>query len=420
MRSELEPETPLGEGVASRPLDESPGQRGSVMVIVFCHFVAAFAALGMPPFFGLILDKSLHSTDSQWVGWLFIIPTFFAALSTPWWGILADRIGRKKSLLRAQLGLALSFLLISYASNPWEFAVILSIQGLLGGTFAASNAYLASLLRGPALIRGLTMMQGSARAALLTGPIVIGLFVSVDSPILLYRYLALLPLLAALLLWWLPPNGEWGECDTPVATRVEALTAASVQGRYSMSAGRVFLCQFVFIFSTVASFPYFVPYMLATYAPVSTAMAGFLFGLPHLIYLVCAAPLSRFLAPQHSSKILAAGFLLTGVTLLAQMQTQSLIALMVWRVVMGLGMTCAFIALNGLAADIAHSGNAGRIFGFLESGTKWGAVLAGLCAGASVPLWGLEFPFLMGGVAICLAGFYLRWMIFSRSRVHNA
>jgi len=79
-------------------------QRRMVMVVMFCHFIAAFAALGMPPFFALILSKSLHNSDAYLVGWFYVVPTFFTALSSPWWGAFADRIGKKNLIVARAAG----------------------------------------------------------------------------------------------------------------------------------------------------------------------------------------------------------------------------------------------------------------------------------------------------------------------------
>ncbi len=72
--------------------------------------------------------------------------------------------------MRAQLGLAASFLLASYATNSFTFLAALVLQGVLGGTFSASNAYLATVASGTTLTRSLTAMQWSARAALVAAP----------------------------------------------------------------------------------------------------------------------------------------------------------------------------------------------------------------------------------------------------------
>ena len=180
--------------------------RAVVPAVMAGHFAASFAALGMPPFFGLVLEQSLHNDARFLAGWLYVLPTLFAALSSPWWGRLADRYGKKRLLIRAQLGLAASFLLAGFATSTWTFAAALALQGLLGGTFAASNAYLATVASGPALARSLTAMQWSARAALVAAPAALGLLLQAkgSSPIEVYRWMALLPLLAAALAAFLP------------------------------------------------------------------------------------------------------------------------------------------------------------------------------------------------------------------------
>ncbi|NUT17051.1 MAG: MFS transporter, partial [Cupriavidus sp.] len=188
----------------------SAGTRQVVAVVMLCHFIAAFAALGMPPFFALILQRSLHN-DVPWLaGAFYVVPTLLAAISAPWWGRLADRFGKKPLLMRAQLGLAASFLLASYATSSFAFLAALVLQGVLGGTFSASNAYLATVASGTTLTRSLTAMQWSARAALVAAPACLGLWMGAESPIVLYRWLALLPLAAAALIAWLPAGDASG------------------------------------------------------------------------------------------------------------------------------------------------------------------------------------------------------------------
>jgi MFS family permease len=372
----------------------SVSQRRMVMVVMFCHFIAAFAALGMPPFFALILSQSLHNNNAYLVGWFYVVPTFFTALSSPWWGLFADRIGKKISLLRAQLGLSASFLLAGYSHDTGLFFLALALQGMLGGTFAASNAYLATQSSGPALARSLTLMQGSARAALVVAPAVLGLFAASVSPIELYRYLALLPLAAALLLWLLPePTKTAGDGYRPENTAAGRL----------LPANNVYALQFTFVFATVATFPYFIPYAQALES-VSVELAGLLFGVPNLLYLATAGVLTARFGQRVSPAGLAWMFLLMATALFGQAQTQSLAGLILWRTLMGLAMTGGFIALHALVAALIHESNAGRTFGRLESGSKWGAVAAGLAAGAMVDGFGLHAPFLLGaGIMVAAA-----------------
>jgi MFS family permease len=378
----------------------SMGTPQVVAIVMLCHFIAAFAALGMPPFFALILQRSLHN-DMPWLaGAFYVVPTLLAALSAPWWGRLADRFGKKPLLLRAQLGLAASFLLAGYASNSLSFLAALVLQGVLGGTFAASNAYLAMVASGTTLTRSLTAMQWSARAALVAAPACLGLWMGAESPIVLYRWLALLPLLAAALIAWLPAGGAPAGA-APRAPADVPTTPAPATPR------QIYVLQLGFVFATVVTFPYFIPDMQQRLPGASAAMAGLLFGLPHLVYLAAAPLLSRRLGLAPSLGLLAAAFGTLALSLFAQAVPLETPALVFWRLLMGAAMTAGFIGLHALVASVVHAGNAGRTFGWFESSSKWGAVAAGLAAGAATTAVGLRAPYLLGAALLAPMALYL-------------
>lgn len=388
-------------------------RRHLIATVMGCHFVAAFAALGMPPFFALILEQSLHADAGLLAGWLYVVPIFCTALSSRWWGRLADRYGKKRLLLRAQLGLALSFLLAGFAENVWVFTSALALQGLLGGTFSASNAYLATLSEGKELARSLHWMQWSARAALVAAPVGLGLFMAgLESPIVLYRYLALLPLLSAVVLWHLP--------EGHAKSAATSTTANVLVAQLEATPWQVYWLQFALVFSTVVTFPYFVSHMQHTGMAAMPALAGWLFGLPHLVYLVLAIPFSRLLETYDRLPALAIALVLLLVSLLGQAWASTLITIVFWRPVMGLAMTMAMISLNALIASIVRQSHAGRTFGWLESGSKWGAVLAGFVAGLAVHLFDARFPFFIGAAALFLATGYLLAMSVLRPRLGNS
>lgn len=372
--------------------------RGAVLAVMAGHFVAAFAALGMPPFFALILQQSLHNEAPYLAGWFYVVPTAFAAIASPLWGRVADRHGKKRLLIRAQLGLAASFLLAGFAGDSWTFFAALALQGILGGTFAASNAYLATLASGPALARSLTAMQWSARAALVVAPVAIGLMLQASAlpPIQVYRWLALLPLAAAAMAAWLPEGGSGRPREASGASGV-----AEAEPR------QVYLLQFAFVFATVATYPYFASLVQQRFPAVSTGWAGLLFALPHAVYLAAAHPLTRWMAGRRQLGALALAFVLLALSLAAQAWVASLAALVAWRLVMGTAMTACFVALHGLVAGVVRADTAGRTFGWFESSAKWGGVAAGLGAGLAASGFGVHAPFWFAAAVIAAAAAHL-------------
>ncbi len=376
----------------------SPGQRFQVALVVCCHFTAALAALGMPPFFGLILSQSLGVDAIYLVGWFYVVPTVCTALTGPWWGRFADRWGKKLSLLRAQAGLALGFALAGLAPNPWFFLLALMVQGIFGGTFAASNAYLSTLLAGEALARSLNLLQGSARAAMVAAPMLFGLLITRTAPLELYQYLAGLPLLAALALW-LAPAAVVAPVDASTAGIGRSIATASLP-----PPGRALLhgLQFGFAFCTVVTFPYFVPY--AQQAGWSLGVAGVLYALPHLVYLLLVWPYSRRSHAVAPLATLAVGFALLVATLALQALSAGWPWLVGARLLMGVAMTQCFVALNRLLSAAARDQRqSGRMFGTLDSAAKWAGVAAGVLAGAASQLLGLAAPLWLGALGAALS-----------------
>ncbi|MFC8093342.1 MFS transporter [Streptomyces sp. NPDC057301] len=364
--------------------------RGQVHAVAGCYFVASFAALGLPPYLTEILPE-LGDRDARWAGVLYVVPTVFGALGAPLWGRLADRYGRKRLLLRAQLGLALSFLLAGWADSLATFTVALVLQGILGGTFAASNGYLGAALEGPALSKALTLMQGSARAALVAAPILVGSLSGWLSPHRQYALLAVLPLTAALLLAALPEPAPAEEPRRePESISAEVPAVRSLKGLFAL--------EFAFVFSTVISFPYLIELVHDRLPGTSPAVTGVLFALPHLCYLVAALAVhAAFRSRPRAGLVL--GFTCIALGLAGHGIAGSLTALIAVRLLLGAGLTLGLVCLSVLAADSAKGRAPGKLFGSLEFFSKAGAVAAGVTAAAGSARYGPAAPVLIGGAA---------------------
>ncbi|MCX5252261.1 MFS transporter [Streptomyces sp. NBC_00201] len=365
--------------------------RGHVHAVAGCYFVASFAALGLPPYLTEILPE-LGDHGARWAGVLYVVPTVFGALGAPLWGRLADRHGRKRLLLRAQLGLAVAFLLAGWSDSLATFTVALVLQGILGGTFAASNGYLGAALEGPALSRALTLMQGSARAALVVAPIVIGSLSGWLSPHRQYALLAVLPLTAALLLAALPePERAAPEPARPVET-------TCADGTPVISLKALYALEFAFVFSTVISFPYLIALVDDRLPGTSATLSGVLFALPHLCYLVSALAVHSAFRDRPRAGI-ALGFTCIALGLAGHGIAGSLTTLIAVRLLLGAGLTLGLVCLSVLAADCAKGRSPGGMFGSLEFFSKAGAVAAGLAAAAGSARFGPAAPVLTGSAA---------------------
>ncbi|MFJ9455610.1 MFS transporter [Kitasatospora sp. NPDC101447] len=367
--------------------------RRQVHAVAACYFVASFAALGLPPYLTAILP-GLGDPQARWAGVLYIVPTVFSGLGAPLWGRLADRFGRKRLLLRAQLGLTVSFLLAGAADSLPAFTLALVLQGFLGGTFAATNGYLAAALDGSRLSRALTLMQGSARAALVAAPILVGALSPWIDPHRQYLVMAVLPLTAAVFLSLLP------EPTLPEAP--EAATGRASAKTVSAPLLTLYAFEFVFVFATVISFPYLIALAEQRLPGVDGTTTGVLFALPHLCYLVFASRTHRaFDSRPHTGIALGFGFVALG--LAGHTVAYSLPVFIAVRLLLGAGLTLGLVCLAVLAAGAAKGRPPGRMFGTLELVSKGGAVAAGAVAALANGRFGAAAPVVAGTAAALLA-----------------
>ncbi|WP_405836473.1 MFS transporter [Streptomyces platensis] len=388
---------------------DGPGLgRRQVHAVAGCYFVASFAALGLPPYLTEILPE-LGDGAARWAGLLYIVPTIFGAIGAPLWGRLADRFGRKRLLLRAQLGLALAFLLAGWADSMGTFVAALVLQGILGGTFAASNGYLGAALEGHALSRALTLMQGSARAALVFAPIVVGSLTPWLSPHRQYALLAVLPLTAAVMLAALP---EPPRAPAAAARQAEAVaeadavqtpetvagtgTAAEPAGPAPVASLRaLYALEFAFVFSTVISFPYLISLIKERIPGTDPMVSGVLFALPHMCYLVAAMAVHTVFRTRPRLGI-GIGFGCIALGLAGHGLVDSLTGFVAVRLVLGAGLTLGLVCLSVLAADCAKGRAPGGLFGSIEFFSKAGAVAAGVAAAVGNDWFGPAAPVLTG------------------------
>ena len=366
-----------------------------IATVLLCHFLTSFTALGMPVFLPKLTQSLLTAEQQYWIGWFYSAPLICMALSAPFWGRFADRYGKRLSLMRAQLGLMSGFLITGFSDSLLQFSIGIIIQGLCGGTFAASNAYLASRLPASQLPSSMNWMQVSARASLLIAPIVLGLFMNIAEPRRVFVFLAILPLTAFIITCFQSK-------DVISDTSAKASDKPTTLERVVASRTVVSIIQFCFYFATVVTYPYFLPW--AEHLGIeSDVYVGLMFSLPHLCYLILMLPgLPRF-NRLHPLILCQFSFLALMIAGWQQAIMSHPDGLVLWRLVTGASLFFGFLGLHKLIAGLTHAGNAGRQFGWFDAIGKWSAVIAGLISGLLITRSGLASPFYLSTAAIVIA-----------------
>jgi DHA1 family multidrug resistance protein-like MFS transporter len=150
-------------------------------------WVAEFTAiLGFSfafPFLPLFLHRELHIASGRelafWSGISAGTTGFALALTSPIWGRLADRYGRKPMLVRAMVGGGISVGLMGLAQSALQLTVLRGIQGASSGTVAAATALVATETPAAHLAWALGILNSAISLGSAAGPAAGGLAANV-------------------------------------------------------------------------------------------------------------------------------------------------------------------------------------------------------------------------------------------------
>ncbi|MFH5184222.1 MFS transporter [Paenibacillus sp. TAB 01] len=169
--------------------------------MIFTAVFIGYVCLGVlnPLVAPLIRELGLAETDA---GWIVSASSVMVLLSSPLWGMLSDRAGRKPVIVLGLLGVAISFLMFGFAAR-WGmqrgdaapaslFWLLLVSRLFLGLSFptvlSASQAYIADITTERERASGMGFVIGPAIGAFLSG-------VSLIAPVFLCAALPLIGML---------------------------------------------------------------------------------------------------------------------------------------------------------------------------------------------------------------------------------
>ena len=122
--------------------------RRNLAALWLAEFTAILGFSFAFPFLPLFLHRELHiPSGSQLAFWTGIsagVTGFALALTSPIWGRLADRYGRKPMLVRAMIGGGISVGLMGLAQSALQLTILRGVQGASSGTVAAATALVAT------------------------------------------------------------------------------------------------------------------------------------------------------------------------------------------------------------------------------------------------------------------------------------
>jgi MFS transporter, DHA1 family, multidrug resistance protein len=115
----------------------------AVIVAELLTILAFTAALILIPYYIQQMGITDTKAVSSWTGAYQAVGAVAFAISTPIWGLLGDRYGRKLMLVRAMIATTVVLLLMGLARTPGQLLIMRILQGFFTGTPAAASALVA-------------------------------------------------------------------------------------------------------------------------------------------------------------------------------------------------------------------------------------------------------------------------------------
>jgi MFS transporter, DHA1 family, multidrug resistance protein len=147
----------------------------AVWVSQFLALMGANLIFPFIPFFVMDLGVESESDAALWSGVLATATGAMLFVSSPFWGSLADRYGRKKLLLRAYAGATITITLQALVQNVWQLLALRALQGMFVGTIPAATALVAAGTPARRMAYALGLVQMAVFTSQTIGPVTGGL-----------------------------------------------------------------------------------------------------------------------------------------------------------------------------------------------------------------------------------------------------
>jgi MFS family permease len=172
------------------------------------------------------------------VGAIYATLAVCSLLSSPFWGRLSDRIGRKGVLIAAQVAGLLGFSLLAAGTSLWTVFVARGIEGLGGGGLGVTQAYVTDVTKPSERARAFGLVGATYGLGFLIGPAITSVLVRYGYALPFWIAAALAGLTVILTIVLLPES-KGAVKTAPTIAEIRASLRSPV-------IGRLILTQFAF------------------------------------------------------------------------------------------------------------------------------------------------------------------------------
>ena len=381
----------------------------TVYISLVCVFCTAFGVSQLAPILPLYFhDLGVQTPEamSLWSGLATGATYIIVCLAAPFWGRVADKKGRKITLIRSSFGMALCNILIAFQTTPEGVVLIRLIQGLVSGFYSASITLIAS--ESPIERTGwaLGLLASANLAGSLIGPLLGGYIADTvgirNDFIIVGTLMGLAGVLATIFIHenYVPqPNPE-------------KLSIRKLKEQIPEFNSIVALCVASFIYAIcIMSLQPVISVYIKGIVPSDTEnlafIAGAVFSAMGIAQLMSSSPLGKLVDKIGPRKVLVVSLIYVGILNIPQAYVSDVYQLAIIRFLQGFGLGGMLPALNTYLSSKTPREFTGQVFSYNQSCLFFGYFL-GSVGGASLMAWlGFTTLFWVSGCLFIISALWI-------------
>ena len=360
----------------------------TVYISLVCVFCTAFGVSQLAPILPLYFhDLGVQTPEamSLWSGLATGATYIIVCLAAPFWGRVADKKGRKITLIRSSFGMALCNALIAFQTTPEGVVLIRLIQGLVSGFYSASITLIASETPIERTGWALGLLASANLAGSLIGPLLGGYIADTvgirNDFIIVGTLMGLAGVLATIFIHenYVPkPNPE-------------KLSIRKLKEQIPEFNSIVALCVASFIYAIcIMSLQPVISVYIKGIVPSDTEnlafIAGAVFSAMGIAQLMSSSPLGKLVDKIGPRKVLVVSLIYVGILNIPQAYVSDVYQLAIIRFLQGFGLGGMLPALNTYLSSKTPREFTGQVFSYNQSCLFFGYFL-GSVGGASLMAW---------------------------------
>ena len=335
------------------------------------------------------------------------------ALTSPVWGLLADRYGRKPMLLRGLFGGAVAVALMGLATAPWQLLALRMLEGALTGTVAAATALVATSAPRRRLGYALGMVQTAVFAGASVGPLFGGIAYDRIGPRATFEMAAAMLFCGGIVVALFAR-----ERFAPVARH--ALNDEEgrwrrfrASGAFLFSAAMLTMLAAIFVIRMIAMamspiIPLFVEELSPGNPEVAT-LAGIVLGAAGFTSALAAAYLGRLGDRAGHGRVLAISLLAAGLVYLPMAVVRDPWQLALLQGLLGVAAGGLIPSANALIAHLTPIERRGAIFGLTAALSGLGGFIGPLLGASLATTLGFRSTFIAAGALLLAVAALVVW-----------